>query len=106
MWAVGTLLVCTGTCLCVCARACRRERGREGQRDEVHVCLIFFWEEGGLTTSTPCFSAWVRYTRRVPSITDVNGAKADIQKNFGFFLLCMHFKITLLLLTRQLNYAL
>lgn len=41
-----------------------------------------------LTTSTPCFSAWVKYTRMLPKITDVRGAMAFIQKKAAFLLLC------------------
>lgn len=42
-----------------------------------------------LTTWTPWFSAWVRYTRILPRITDVSGAAAETQKNLGRLLLCL-----------------
>lgn len=47
-------------------------------------------KERWLTTWTPCLSACVRYTSRLPKITDVSGAIAEIQKNFGFLLLWSH----------------
>lgn len=36
-----------------------------------------------LTTWTPWFSAWVKYTKTLPKMTDINGADADTQKYFG-----------------------
>jgi len=45
-----------------------------------------------LTISTPCLSAFVAKTSRLPIITVVRGAAAEIQNRMGLFLLCQQHK--------------
>lgn len=50
------------------------------QEGNILIYIIYI-----LTIATPCLSARIKNTKRVERITDINGAIAGTQKNFGFF---------------------